>query len=115
MSYLLVFILVFTLMKNGSLSSLLSGVDIDGIKDTLKGLGIENSLLDCFSTDTVNKVLSGDIKALIPLIPTIIGLFNKNDNSYTHSESNNAVFEELNPIKDFAGDKIINSFGSYFS
>ncbi len=115
MSYLLVFILIFTFIKNGSLSSVLNSVDIDGIKDTLKGLGIENSLLDNVSSDTVNKVLSGDFKTLLPLIPSIIGLFNKNDNNYTSSESKNVVLEELNPIKDIANDKIINSFGSYFN
>ncbi len=115
MSYLLVFILIFTFMKNGSLSSVLNGVDIDGIKDTLKGLGVENSLLDSISSETVDKVLSGDFKALLPLIPTIIGLFNKNGDNFTSSESKNVVLEELNPIKDIANDKIINSFGSYFS
>ena len=114
MSFLPIIILIFAFLKNGSLSNILQSVNIDDIKDTLKSYGIEHELLNFISKDTIDKISSGDIKALLPLLPTILSAFNKSNSYSSDFESNSEVYEELNPIKDIATESITSSFGNYF-
>ncbi len=115
MSILAVVVLLFLFMKNTNLSSTLKNVDIDGIKETLKSLGVENSFFDAVSNETVEKVLSGDIKALLPLLPTILSLFNKGNNASASSFNSSVTAEEFEPIKDIASESILSTLGSYFT
>ena len=116
MSFLPIIIAIFFLMKNNSsFSEILGNIDIDGIKNTLKELGIENTFLNNISSDTISSILSGDIKSLLPLLPSIISMFNRS--SYSNSENQNTNYyknEDLNPIKDIASEQIISTLGNYF-
>ncbi len=115
MSFLPIIILIFMFLRNGSLSSVLQSVNIDDIKDTLKSFGIEHELLNLLSKETLEKVSSGDLKALLPLLPTILSAFNKNSNTYSNEfTTQNQVYEDLNPIKDIAGEVVTSTFGNYF-
>ena len=115
MSFLPIIILIFLFLRNGSLPSFLQNVNIDDLKETLKSFGIEHELLNCISNETIEKVTLGDFKALIPLLPTILSAFNKNNNTYSNDFTNqNEIYEELSPIKDIAGETITSTFGNYF-
>ena len=116
MSFLPIIIAIFFLIKNNSsLPEILGNIDIDSIKNTLKELGIENDFLNGINSDTISRLLSGDIKSLLPLLPSVLAMFNKS--SFTSSSEINTDFyksEDLSPIKDIASEQILSTLGNYF-
>jgi hypothetical protein len=113
MNFLPIIILLFLFFKKDSVSSILNGVNIDEIKETLKSLGIKNDLLNGVSNELVNEVLSGNFKAILPILPTLLSAF-KNNSTANFSDTSYETAEELNPIKDIAGEKITSTLGDYF-
>ena len=101
-------------LKRDSVSTLLNGVNIDEIKETLKTFGIENDLLNGISNELVSDVLSGNFKAILPMLPAILGVFKNNSSANNFSENCYSTNEELNPIKDIASEKITSTLGDYF-
>lgn len=114
MNFLPIIILLFLFMKKDSLQGVLSNINIDVIKETLKTFGIENDLLNGISSETISEVLSGNFKAILPLLPSILATINKG-NTFTSDAVNDCnVGEELSPIKDIASGTITSTLGSYF-
>ena len=115
MSFLPIIILLFTFLKNGSLSSVLQNVNIDELKDTLKSFGIESDILNFLSKETIDNIISGNYASLLPLLPTILSAFNKPTNTYSSEfTTQNDIYEDISPIKDIAGEVVTSTFGNYF-
>lgn len=114
MNFLPIIILLFLFMKKDSLQWVLSNINIDDIKETLKTFGIENDLLNGISSETISEVLSGNFKAILPLLPSILATFNKGGTFTSDGVNDCNVGEELSPIKDIASETITSTLGSYF-
>jgi hypothetical protein len=113
MNFLPIIILLFLFFKRDSVSDILNGINIDEIKETLKSFGIENDLLNGVSNELINEVLSGNFKAILPILPSLLSAFKNNSNTNFSNNTYEKV-EELNPIKDIAGEKITSTLGDYF-
>ena len=114
MNFLPIIILLFLFLKKDALSGVLDNVNIEDIKETLKSFGIENDLLNNLSSDMINEVLSGNLKAILPMLPTILSAFNNNKSTANFNDYQDTNGEELNPIKDIASEKISSTLGDYF-
>lgn len=101
-------------MKKDSLQGVLQNVNLEEIKETMKSFGIENELLNSLSSETINELLSGNFKVILPLIPTLLSTFNKGSFNNVKSTENYDVGEELSPIKDIAPETITSTLGNYF-
>ncbi len=114
MNFLPIIILLFLYMKKDSLKGVFDSIDIDEIKETLKELGIKSEILDFLSNETINDITSGNFKAILPLIPTFLSLFNKDTKFTENTTTYYNSYEELSPIKDIASENITSTLGNYF-
>ena len=118
MSFLpIILIILYLLNSNGGIKELLGGLDIKSIAPLLSLFGVNEKALDMLSMPEITDLISGkgDIKALIPLLSSLISSIKSTQplNSETPSKTTYSP-EYLNPIKDVAGEEIYSTLYNYF-
>ena len=94
----------------------MKSLDLNSLKSTLSVLGIDNGILDNINENTVDSVLSGDIKALLPLLPLFLKNFNLGGFNPPETKNNlEETVEDLSPITDIANVEIFSTLKNYFN
>ena len=118
MSFLpIILIILYLINSNGSIKDLLHGLDIKSIAPLLSLFGVNEKALDMLSAPEIIDLISGkgDIKALIPLVSSLISNLKSTPTHAFEKESEKAFSPEyLNPIKDVASEEIYSTLYNYF-
>ena len=122
MNYIYIIILIFLFLKKGNSSGILDlikNIDIEAIAPYLEMFGIDKNINENLKNLNLEELLNGkiDLATILPkLMPLLSGFF-KSKSPFSAFNENSATFENeyLSPIKDIAGDNIINTFEDIFS
>ncbi|MBR5438630.1 MAG: hypothetical protein IKV61_00215 [Clostridia bacterium] len=117
MNTLPIIVILFMLLKDKlNLSSLLNGIDIEGLAPIFELLNVDASILNSLNNDNFKQLLNGnlDFKTLLPIIMPIITSFSKNANKPFENSSYTPNYEDFSLIKDIAGQNVAQAFENYF-
>lgn len=118
MSFLpIILIILYLLNSNGGIKELLGGLDVKSIAPLLSLFGVNEKALDMLSMPEITDLISGkgDIKALIPLVSSLVSNIKTAQPKMAEMQSQTTYSPEyLNPIKDVASKEIYSTLYNYF-
>lgn len=117
MNILPIIILLFMLLKDKfNVSSLLNGIDVDGLAPVFELLNVDPSIINALNSDELKNALNGnlDLKTLLPVIMPLISSFTKNSSKPFENQNLYNKYENFSLIKDIAGQNVTTAFENYF-
>ena len=116
MNVLPIIIIIFMLFKDRFNSlNLLDGIDLDSVAPILELFNVDKNILNTLNSNDFKQLLNGNInlKTLLPLIMPLLNSFNSTSSTFTSSATEQS-YNGTTPIRDIAGQNIIEAFENYF-